>query len=67
MRLAQGAKARIVLTDGTTAAGTVRRSWRWRTIRLERAELYDRTGPVVAQGYLLIPHRSILFVQVEED
>lgn len=66
MRLGNGAKARLVLTDGTTIAGTVRRSWRWRTTRIESAEIYDRTGPVRAEGYLLIPARSILFAQVEQ-
>lgn len=66
MRLANRARARIVLHDGTTVAGTVARSWQWGIIRVNQAELYDRTGPVQAQGYLLVPAENILFVQVEQ-
>lgn len=66
MRLANGTRARIVLVDGTTAAGTAGRSWRWKVIRLDGVELYDRSGPVQTQGHLLIPARSVMFVQVEQ-
>lgn len=64
MRLKTGTSARIVLTDGTTVVGTVRFSWRWRVIKLTDVLTQTRDGEVLADGYLLIPAGSVLFVQV---
>jgi hypothetical protein len=64
MRLKHGSSVRIVLVDGTTIVGTVRFSWRWRTIKLTDVVTATRDGEILADGYLLIPTRSVLFVQV---
>jgi hypothetical protein len=64
MRLKTGTSARIVLLDGTTVVGTVRFSWRWRVIKLTDVLTQTRDGEVLADGYLLIPAGSVLFVQV---
>lgn len=64
MRLKLGSSVRIVLTDGTTVVGTVRFSWRFRVVKLADVLTQTRDGEVLADGYLLIPARSILFAQV---
>jgi hypothetical protein len=64
MRLKTGTSARIVLAEGTTVVGTVRFSWRWRVIKLTDVVTQTRDGEIIADGYLLIPARSVLFVQV---
>jgi hypothetical protein len=64
MRLKTGSSARIVLADGTTVVGTVRFSWRWRVIKLTDVLTQTRDGEVLVDGYLLIPARSVLFVQI---
>jgi hypothetical protein len=64
MRLKHGSSVRIALVDGTTVVGTVRFSWRWRTIKLADVLTQTRNGEIAADGYLLIPARSVLFVQV---
>lgn len=64
MRLKHGSSVRIVLVDGTTVVGTIRFSWRWRTVKLTDVLTQTRDGEIVADGYLLIPGRSILFAQV---
>lgn len=63
MRLRAGALVLLTLADGTSVGGTVRRSWRWRTMRLDNATSYT-AGPADIDGYLLVSHRSILAVQV---
>jgi len=69
MRIKRGTKARFTLTDGTTLAGIVRFSWGWFSWRVTEVTFYDaRTGePVAADGYFIIPKRSVRFVQVEGD
>jgi hypothetical protein len=64
MRLKYGSSVRIVLADGTTVVGTPRFSWRWRTVKLTDVITQTRDGEILADGYLLIPASSILFVQV---
>ena len=64
MRLKYGSSVRIVLADGTTIVGTVRFSWRFRVVKLTDVLTATRDGDVLADGYLLIPARSILFVQL---
>lgn len=64
MRLKNGSSARIVLSDGTTVIGTVRFSWRFRVIKLTDVVTQTRGGDILADGYLLIPARSVLFVQI---
>ncbi|UXE04741.1 hypothetical protein QEH44_gp04 [Arthrobacter phage Shambre1] len=66
MRLRNGTKCRLILEDGTTVAGVPRRSWRWRTIRLDHATVYARMGEVTTppQSFILVPARRIMFVQV---
>jgi small nuclear ribonucleoprotein (snRNP)-like protein len=64
VRLKNGSSVRIVLVDGTTVVGTVRFSWRWRVIKLTDVVSQTRDGEIVADGYLLIPERSVLFAQV---
>jgi hypothetical protein len=64
MRLKHGTSVRIVLAEGTTFVGTVAHSWRWRVLKLTDAITQTRDGEIRADGYLLIPHRSILFAQV---
>ena len=64
MRLKHGSSVRIVLVDGTTVVGTVRFSWRWRTIKLADVVTQTRDGEILADGYLLSPVRSVLFAQV---
>lgn len=65
MRLKHGSSVRIVLVDGTTIVGTVRFSWRWRVVKLTDVVTQTRDGEILADGYLLIPHRSVLFAQIE--
>jgi hypothetical protein len=64
MRLKFGESIRIVLVEGTTFTGTVRFSWRFRTVKLVNVITQSRDGEIHADGYLLIPVRSILFAQV---
>lgn len=64
MRLKLGSSVRIALNDGTTFVGTVRFSWRWRTLKLTDVLTQTRDGELQADGYLLVPVRSILFAQV---
>lgn len=64
MRLKHGSSVRIVLADGTTVVGTVRFSWRFRVVKLADVVTATRDGDILADGYLLIPVRSILFAQV---
>jgi hypothetical protein len=64
MRLKKGSSVRIVLIDGTTFVGTVRFSWRWRVLKLTNVITQTREGEIQADGFLLIPTRSILFAQV---
>jgi hypothetical protein len=64
MRLKHGSSVRIILMDGTTLAGTVRFSWRWRTVKLTDVLTQTRGGEIIADGYLLIPAHAIMFVQV---
>lgn len=64
MWLKHGSGVRIVLIDGTTLVGTVRFSWRFRTIKLTDVVTQTREGEIRADGYLLIPVRSVLFAQV---
>jgi hypothetical protein len=64
MRLKYGSSARIVLLDGTSLVGTVKFSWRWRTVKLVEVTTHIPGGDVTVDGHLLIPARSILFVQV---
>lgn len=60
-----GARVVVTLTDGSVLAGTVARSWRWRTVKLTSAHLVDpRSGPTPVDGHLLIPSRSVLVGQV---
>lgn len=62
MRLTNRATVVVNLTDATTLRGTVARSWRWRVVRLNAVA----TGGLDQElkGYVLIPHRAILSVQV---
>lgn len=64
MRLTINTSARVVLVDGTTLVGTIRRSWRWRVIKLTQVTTLTRDGEISADGYMLVPARSVLFVQV---
>lgn len=64
MRLKHGSSVRIVLNEGTTFVGTVAFSWRWRVLKLTNCITQTRGGELQADGYMLIPHRSILFAQV---
>lgn len=64
MRLKHGSSVRIALNDGTTFVGTVRFSWRWGVLKLTNVLTQTRDGELQADGYLLIPARSILFAQV---
>lgn len=64
MRLKNGSSVRVALTDGTTFVGTVRFSWRWGVLKLTNVLTQTRDGELHADGYLLIPVRSILFAQV---
>lgn len=63
MRCKRGSTVLLTLLDGTALSGTVTWSWRWRVIRLVDAATLTPTGPVVATGQLLIPHRSVLMAQ----
>lgn len=62
----RGTRARFTLTDGSTCEATVRFSWSWFSWKLADAVFHDqRTGePIPADGYLMVPKRSVLFVQV---
>jgi hypothetical protein len=64
MRLKLGSSARIVLTDGTTVEGIVRFSWRARVIKLVDVVSATAHGDIKLDGHLLVPARSVLFVQV---
>lgn len=64
MRLKLGSSARLVLSDGTTVEGVVRFSWRFRVIKLVDAVSMNQHGQVNLDGHLLVPARSVLFVQV---
>lgn len=64
MRLKFGTSARIVLSDGTTFVGTICRSWRWRVIKLTQVTTLTRDGEISADGFMLVPTHSVLFVQV---
>jgi hypothetical protein len=64
MRLKHGSGVRLVLTDGTALAGTVRPSWRWRTVKLTEVLTQTRNGEVQADGFLFVPSHAILFAQV---
>ena len=64
MRLKRGRIAVITLLDGTAVQGRVARSWRLRTVRLTGAQLVTADGTTSVDGYLLVPHRSILLGQV---
>lgn len=64
MRLKLGTSVRVVLTDGTTFVGTVRFSWRIRVIKLTDVTTLSRDGEIRADGYMLVPAKSVLFVQV---
>lgn len=65
MRLKPGTKARVVLEDGTTLAGTVARSWQYGVIRLNRVTAHMRQGEIEAPqlSFFLIPDYRIMFVQ----
>lgn len=64
MRLKLGTSVRVVLIDGTTFVGTVRFSWRIRVIKLTDVTTLTRDGEISADGYMLVPAKSVLFVQV---
>lgn len=64
MRLKLGTSVRVVLNDGTTFVGTVKFSWRIRVIKLTQVTTLSRDGEISADGYMLVPTRSVLFVQV---
>lgn len=66
MRLKQGSSVQIVLNDGSTVEGVVRRSWRFRVIKLTDVVGINQHGQVSITGYLLIPARSVLFAKVGE-
>lgn len=64
MRLTRGTTVLLTLADGSAFRGVVARSWRWRTVRLDIASTLTNQGSVAADGYVLVPHRSILVAQV---
>ncbi|ANC31439.1 hypothetical protein [Isoptericola dokdonensis] len=65
MRLRNGSPALLNLTDGSILRGTVRRSWRWRVVRLEAVHAFTGPGEGRAvDGHIFVPHRSILTAQV---
>lgn len=66
MRLKLGSSVQLVLSDGTTVEGVVRRSWRMRVIKLVDVVALNQHGDVKITGYLLVPARSVLFAKVGE-
>lgn len=65
MRLPIGATARLILTDGTTLAGTVARSGQWGVHRLEKVTVHTRTDGAPLAGYLQVDKRRVLFAQID--
>lgn len=70
--LKPGLAARLILTDGTTLAGTVARSGQWGVHRLNKVTVYTRIDPERVAGHFLVHKRNVLFAQisppeVEED
>lgn len=61
-----GQEGRLVLLDGTTLEGTVKRSWQSGIIRLENVSAWAREGEVEADkgSYFLVPVRNVAFAQV---
>ena len=66
MRIKRGTRARFNLTDGSVFEGTVRFCWYLFCWKISDVVTYDvRTdSESEAQGWLLVPKRSVLFVQV---
>lgn len=64
MQLRRGTRARFTLLDGTTLEGTVRWSWMWSTVRISRVHVNSAAGAQLIAGTVLIPKRSVVFVQV---
>lgn len=63
MRLRHNSSVRIILHDNSVVSGTVTRSWRWRIVRLTGAfQMLPQGGRADAEGPVLIPHRSIMYV-----
>lgn len=64
MRLKPGSSVLVSLSDGTSIKGNIVRCWHWRTIRLSSAAVRTAQGEISADGYLLVPLRHVLLVQV---
>lgn len=65
MHLKIGATARLVLTDGTTVAGTVSRSGQWGVHRLDDVTVWNRADQARLEGFLQVDKRRVLFAQIE--
>lgn len=64
MRLPTGRDVQLVTTAGTTIQGRTARSGQWSVHRLNKAVIYNRSDPEHLVGYVLIPAREVLFVQI---
>ncbi|XBH21603.1 hypothetical protein V5R04_15565 [Jonesiaceae bacterium BS-20] len=67
MRQQPGTKVVLSLIDGKTISGRVVRCWRWRTLRLHKGEAWTPEGKIPALGTMLIPYRSIIMLQVDDN
>ena len=63
-----GRKYRVNLVDGSSLEGTLRFSWGWSSYRLVDCVFINQAGvPVEADGFFIVPKRSILHVQGVSD
>jgi len=63
-----GKKYRVNLVDGTAIEGVLRFSWWWSSYRLVDCTFSNQQGETVeADGYFIVPKRSILHVQAVSD